>query len=171
MTIRLFYDRWPQYERRLVDSLRDLAPEQLALRAAPEQWPIWAIAGHVAGSRVYWLCHILGEPGAAATPFAERDADGWEDDLDRPRSAREVVDALEATFTIIDAALDRWTPEMMADTVDRSYGDVRQAHSRTSILQRLLTHEAYHGGEIAIALGSHHLDPTYIWRPDDPLRS
>ena len=50
MTIRLFYDRWPQYERRLVDSLRDLTPEQLALRAAPEHWPIWAIAGHVAGA-------------------------------------------------------------------------------------------------------------------------
>ena len=70
-----------------------------------------------------------------------------------------------------DAALDRWTPEMMADRVERSYGEVRQVHSRTSILQRLLTHEAYHGGELAIALGSHHLDPTYIWRADDPLNS
>ena len=52
MTIRLFYDRWPQYERRLVDSIRDLAPEELALRAAPEHWPVWAIASHVAGTRV-----------------------------------------------------------------------------------------------------------------------
>jgi hypothetical protein len=50
-----------------------------------------------------------------------------------------------------DAALDRWTPEMMADRVERSYGEVRQVHSRTSILQRLLTNEAYHGGELAIA--------------------
>ena len=84
MTIRLFYDRWPQYERRLVESIRDLTPEQLELRAAPEHWPVWAIASHVAGTRVYWLCHILGEPGAETTPFADPDADGWEDDLDRP---------------------------------------------------------------------------------------
>ena len=33
MTIRLFYDRWPQYERRLVESIRDLTPEQLAATA------------------------------------------------------------------------------------------------------------------------------------------
>ena len=60
---------------------------------------------------------------------------------------------------------------MLSDTVERSFGAVRQVHSRTSILQRLMTHEAYHGGELAIALGSNHLDPTYIWRADDPLRS
>ena len=60
---------------------------------------------------------------------------------------------------------------MMSDTVERSYRDVRQIHSRTSILQRLLTHDAYHGGELAIASGSHDLDPTYIWRADDPLHS
>jgi uncharacterized damage-inducible protein DinB len=171
VTIRLFYDRWPQYERRLVESIRDLTPGQLALRAAPEHWPVWAIASHVAGTRVYWLCHVLGEPGAETTPFGDPDGLGWEDDLDHPRSAAELVGALDATFAIIDSALDRWTPQMMHDTIERSYGDVRQIHSRTSILQRLLTHEAYHGGELAIALGSHHLDPTYIWRADDPLQS
>jgi len=76
MTIRLFYDRWPQYERRLVESIRDLTPDQLALRAAPEHWPVWAIASHVAGTRVYWLCDVLGEPGAATTPFADPNGGG-----------------------------------------------------------------------------------------------
>ena len=73
MTIRLFYDRWPQYERRLVDSIRDLTSEQLALRAAPEHWPVWAIASHVAGTRVYWLCDVLGEPGAGPDGITEID--------------------------------------------------------------------------------------------------
>jgi len=171
MTIRLFYDRWPQYERRLVESIRELTSEQLALRAAPDHWPIWAIASHLAGSRVYWLCHVMGEPGAEATPFADPESDGWEDDLEHARSAHEVVEALETTYAIIDGVLDRWTPEMMDDPFERSYADVRQVHSRTSILQRLLTHDAYHAGEIAIALGSHGLEPTYIWRAYDPLRS
>ena len=163
MSIRLFYDRWPQYNRRLVETIRGLSDEQLALRAQPGHWPVWAIAGHLAGSRVYWLCHVLGEPGAATTPFADSD-EGWEDDLEHPRSAAELVTALESTYAIIDGVLDRWTPDDLAVEFERWYGDERQLHSRTSVLQRVLTHEAYHDGEIAVALGAGHLDPVYIWR-------
>ncbi len=165
MSIRLYYDRWPQYNRRLVETLRGLDAEQLSLRAQPEHWPVWAIAGHLAGSRVYWLCHILGEPGADATPFAHPDDEGWEDDLDHPRTAAELVDALESSFAVIDGILDRWTAEDLSVEFERWYGDERQVHTRTSVLQRVLTHEAYHDGEIALALGAHHLDPVYIWRP------
>ena len=42
MSIRLFYDRWPQYNRRLVETIRPLDAEALALRAQPEHWPVWA---------------------------------------------------------------------------------------------------------------------------------
>jgi uncharacterized damage-inducible protein DinB len=166
MSIRLFYDRWPQYNRRLVETIRSLDTEQLALRAQPEHWPVWAIAGHLAGTRVYWLCHVLGEPGAGSTPFAGPYGEGWEDDLDHPRTADELVGALESTFAIIDGVLDRWTPENLSAEFERWYGDQRQVHTRTSVLQRLLTHEGYHDGEIALALGANHLDPVYIWRPD-----
>jgi hypothetical protein len=34
---------------------------------------------------------------------------GWEDDETRPRSAPEIVDALEQTWTMIDECLRRWT--------------------------------------------------------------
>ena len=166
MSIRLFYDRWPQYNKRLVETIRPLSAEQLALRAQPEHWPVWAIVGHLAGTRVYWLCTVLGEPGGEATPFTDPSGDGWEDHLEQPRSAAELVGALESTFAIIDGVLDRWTPEMLATEFERWYGDQRQVHSRTSVLQRVLTHEAYHDGEVALALGAHHLDPVYIWRPD-----
>ena len=56
-------------------------------------------------------------------------------------------------------------------SVERSYGGLRQVHSRASILQRLLTHDAYHDGEIAVAMGSHDVEPVYIWRAYDPLKS
>jgi uncharacterized damage-inducible protein DinB len=166
MSIRLFYDRWPQYNRRLVETIRPLGADALALRAQPEHWPVWAIVGHIAATRVYWLCTILDEPGAAATPFTDPSGDGWEDDLEHPRTAAELVGALESTFAVVDGVLDRWTPEMLDVEFERWYGDLRQLHSRTSVLQRLLTHEAYHDGELALALGAHHLDPVYIWRPD-----
>ena len=164
MSIRPFYDRWPQYNRRLVEVVRDLTDEQLALRAADDQWPIWAILGHLASVRVYWLCNILGEPGADRTPFSDLDADGWEDDLAHPRTAAELVEALESTFGVVDGVLDRWTPEMLGVEFERRYRDERQVHTRTSVLQRLLTHDAYHDGEIAQTLGVHGIEPPYIWR-------
>ena len=165
MTIRAFYDRWPQYERRLRETIAPLTDEQLAFRAAPDHWPIWAIVCHLAGSRVYWLCTIAGEPGAESTPWPKADGEGWEDDMTRPRSAAELVEALESTFAIIDRVLDTWDPDDLNGTFERTFAGVVQVHSRASILQRILTHEAYHDGEVAIALGSNGLDPVYIWRP------
>jgi uncharacterized damage-inducible protein DinB len=171
MTVRAFYDRWPQYNQRLVETIAPLADEQLALRPSPDHWPVWALVGHLAGTRVYWLCAVAGESGHEATPWPDLPEEGWEDDLTHPRSAAELVGALKTTFAIIDRVLDDWTPDMLVTTVERSYGDVRQVHSRGSILQRMLTHDAYHDGEISVALGSHDIEPVYIWRPDDPLRS
>jgi len=166
MSIRLFYDRWPQYNRRLTEIVGAMTDEQLAIRPAPELMPIWATVGHTAGTRVYWLCAILGEPGADATPFDPTNDVGWEDDLDHPRSAEELVTALDTTWAIIDRLLDRWTPEMLGEEVERVYGDRRQVHSRASILQRLLTHEAYHCGELSQTLGIAGLPQIDLWRPD-----
>jgi uncharacterized damage-inducible protein DinB len=166
MSIRLFYDRWPQYNQRLTEIVGAMTDDQLAIRPAPERWPIWATVGHTAGARVYWLCAVLGEPGAEATPFDPTSDLGWEDDLDQPRNAAELVMALDTTWAIIDRSLDRWTPEMLGEEVERVYADQRQVHSRASILQRLLTHEAYHCGELSETLGSHGLRQIDLWRPD-----
>jgi uncharacterized damage-inducible protein DinB len=166
MSIRAFYDRWPQYNRRLAEAIATLTPEQLALRPSAEHWPVWALVGHLAGARVYWLCHVVGEPGAETTPFMDPES-GWEDDPDQPRSADELVAALEATYAVIDGVLDRWTPGDLPREIERRHGGQVQVHTRTSILQRLLTHEAYHVGEIAQILGSNGLEAPYIWRPYD----
>ena len=167
MPIRPFYDRWPQYNRRLTEIVGAMSDEQLAIRPAPDLWPIWATVGHTAGGRVYWLCDVLGEPGAETTPFIDTpDGDGWEDDLDHPRGADELVLALDTTWAIIDRCLDQWTPAMLEETFERFYGDQRQVHSRASIVQRLLTHEAYHCGELSQTLGIHGLAQIDLWRSD-----
>ena len=165
MSIRLFYGMWPQYDRRLREVIGAMTDEQLAIQPSPERWPIWATVGHTAGTRVYWLCTILGEPGAEATPFVGTD-EGWEDDLDHSRSAGELVHALETTWRIIDGCLDRWKPAMLEERVERMYGEERQVHSRASILQRLFSHEAYHAGELSQTLGIADLPQTDLWRPD-----
>jgi uncharacterized damage-inducible protein DinB len=167
MSIRPFYDRWAQYNRRLTEVVGAMTPEQLAIRPTSDGPPIWATVGHTAGARVYWLCGVFGEPGAEATPFSDPMVPvGWEDDLDHPRSAAELVWALDSTWTVIDGVLDRWTPGSLSQTVERTYDDQRQVHSRGSVLQRLLTHEAYHCGELSQTLGIHRLPQIDLWRPD-----
>jgi uncharacterized damage-inducible protein DinB len=166
MSIRRFYDRWPQYNRRLTEVVGAMTGEQLAIRPGPDVDPIWATVGHTAGARTYWLCTVLGEPGAETTPWPNSNVEGWEDDLSRPRTAAELVMALETTWAIIDGILDRWTPDMLDETVERRSGDAIQVHSRASIVQRLLTHEAYHCGELSQTLGIHGLPQIDLWRPD-----
>lgn len=165
-TVRPFYDRWPQYNRRLRDVIARMPDEQLAIRPSPDRWPIWATVGHTAGGRVYWLCFVLGEPGAETTPFDPSWEFGWEDDLDRPRRAAELVDALDSTFRIVEGCLDRWTPEMLADEVERTYAGTRQVHTRGSILQRMFSHDAYHCGELSQTLGIAGLPQIDLWAPD-----
>ena len=121
----------------------------------------------MAGTRVYWLCAVLGEAGAGTTPFPDPlNAIGWEDDLDHPRSAAELVSAMTTTWGVIDACLERWTPDMLGERFLRDMPAARQHHSRAQILLRLLTHEAYHAGEISQTLGIRGLQPIYPWRPD-----
>jgi uncharacterized damage-inducible protein DinB len=164
MSIRLFFDQWPTYNERIVEIVREMTPEQLAIRPAPSRWPIWATVGHTAGTRVYWLCGFLGEPGAETTPLPEAITGyGWEDHEDHPRGAGELVTALETTWHLIDRCLDQWTPEMMEERFSRDMGDHLQWHTRTSVLQRMFSHDAYHCGELSQTLGIENLPQIDLW--------
>lgn len=154
---------WPQYNDRLVGAIRDLSQQDLALTpAGVEDWPIWATVAHTAGGRVYWLCAVLGEPGFENTPFTSAE-EGWEDDPDHPRSAAELVEALETSFTIVESCLDRWTPESLGEEIVREFAGTQQIHTRSSVIQRLLTHEAYHCGQLSELLGIHGLPQIELW--------
>ena len=124
---------------------------------------------HTAAVRPYWLCHIFKEPGAERTPFNDPGGDGWEDDLTHPREAGELVSALQSTWTIVEDCLDRWTPAMLQDEFHREINGQVQLHTRQSVLMRLLTHDAYHCGEIAQTLGMHGLQEVDIWTGRVPL--
>jgi len=167
MSIRLFYDRWPPYNHRLAEVVGAMTDEQLAIRPASKRWPICATVGHTVGARVYWLCGFFGAPGAETTPWPDPINDlGWEDDLDHPRSPAELVAAIDSTWAIVDGCLDRRTPEMLGETVVRVYGDQPQVYSRSSVLQRMLTHDAYHCGEPSETLGIAGLPQIDLGRPD-----
>ena len=168
-SLRPFYADWAGYNRRTIEGLRTLSDDDLALLVLSvrdgggEPWPVWAVAGHTAAMRVFWLCDVFGEPGAELTPF-EGDTPGWEDDLAHPRTAAEIAGAFESTWAIVAGCLDRWTPAMLGDEIRRDEaGRPSEVHTRQSILLRLLSHEAYHLGEINLALGSNGREPINPW--------
>jgi uncharacterized damage-inducible protein DinB len=161
-TIAPLYLGWDLINERLIGALRGLTPEQLALSVVPT-WPIWASASHLAGTRVYWLCHVFKEPGAETTPFTDPDK-GWEDDPAHPRGSDELVHALESSWKIVRRTLDTWTPDSLGQEARRVVGGATQIHTRQSVLYRMVTHDAYHTSEISLTLGSHGLGAIDIWR-------
>ena len=170
MSVTRFYADWPDYNRRITAAVRAMSPEDLALTVpGSNHWPIWAVVGHMAGTRSYWLCEIAGEPGRETTPFTDPSGMGWEDDLEHPRGAAELVAALDATFAIVAATLERWTPEMLDERILREGARGRQSHSRQSILLRMINHDAYHVGEIGLALSTNGRDPIDLWPAEDWL--
>ncbi len=172
MAIEACYGDWRLYNELVVEALGRMSDGELALRAettsdpsSSTHWPIWAIAGHTAGTRVYWLCDVMGVPGAERTPFVDAATSGWEDDLDHPRSADELVTAWTATWSIVEEALSGWTPAMLDEVVGRSRGAASEHFTRRSLLLRLITHEAYHVGEIALIQGIHGRPQIDLWPP------
>src|SRR6185369_4319924 len=108
LTIRPAFSKWPDYNARFRDAVGGLTPDQLELRPRPDAWPLWAIAGHAACQRVFWLCDFAGEPGAETTPFPNAgDNCPGDDDLEHVLSPTALVEALESTFRIVEGCLDR----------------------------------------------------------------
>jgi uncharacterized damage-inducible protein DinB len=175
MTIESFYGDWRLYNDLIVEALRGMSADELALRAAPEEdvpanldssmsWPIWAIAGHTASTRVYWFCNFLGLPGWETTPFWGVE-DGWEDHLDQPRSSEELVAAWTTTWAIVEGVLRTWTPEMLDEPMSPE-GEKAAAHlTRRSLIHRMMFHEAFHAGEIAVIQGIHGRPQIDLWPP------
>ena len=54
---------WHTYQSMLVQAIRPLSQEQLALRAAPHMRSVQDIARHVIGARARWFYLLMGEGG------------------------------------------------------------------------------------------------------------
>ena len=158
-----FYEGWAKHQRLVLDAVRGLTGEQLDLRDAPQQWAVWQLASHVAGSRAYWFHDILGEGDASVrdlfrierptVPGVSVDEAGWEDDEGHPRTAAELVEGLERTWGLVDDCLRRWTPQDLELRFERG----GRTHHRGWIVWHVLEHDIHHGGEISQILGSHEL--------------
>lgn len=158
------FDGWSRIQDRLVGRLPKLRQEELQLRASPDGWPVWAMISHLAATRVHWLCGVCREPGAETTPF-DPFGEGWEDRLDVPRSSGELVVGLESSWRIVESCLERWSVDMLGETFPRERAGTMQQHSRSSVLTRLVMHDAFHTGEVSLVLGMHGLASLDPWSP------
>jgi uncharacterized damage-inducible protein DinB len=164
LTIRPAYSKWPDYNRRLRDVVAGLTEQQLARRPSPERWPLWATVGHLACQRVFWLCDFAGEPGADTTPFTNAGYDcPGDDDLEHVLSADQLAAALDSTFRIVEAALERWTLEMLDEEIRRPEWDASWVHTRGSVIQRVFSHDVYHVAELNETLGVAGLPLVDLW--------
>ncbi len=164
LSIRPAYNRWTTYNERLRNVVAALTAEQLALRPAPERWPLWATVGHLACQRVFWLCDFAGEPGAETTPFtnAAYNCPG-DDDLEHELDARALAGALDSTFRIVESCLDSWTLGMLDEEIRRpDFGD-DWAHLRGAVIQRVFSHDVYHSAEVNEILGRSGLPQIDLW--------
>ena len=164
MTIRPAYSSWPAYNRRLCETIAGLTDEQLAIRPSDDRWPLWATVGHTACQRVFWLCDFAGEPGADTTPFTDAGHNcPGDDDLEHVLGAGALVEALDASFRIVEACLDRWTLDMLSEVLRRDDWDETWVHTRGAVIQRVFSHDVYHCAEVNEALSAAGVAQIDLW--------
>lgn len=155
--LKPFLDGWADQQRKLLDTLRPLTPEQMQLRPAPTEWAIWQLASNMAGGRLYWLCFILKQHDLGIP----HDWCGWEDDQTRQPTADDLVGALTRTRQVVDACLDHWTPrDLTTDVTTKDWWGNQITITPAWALNRLLAHDYHHGSEIATICRIHGLPTT-----------
>jgi uncharacterized damage-inducible protein DinB len=156
LPIAPFYAGWGIYQQKLVTAITPLTAEHLELRVAPHQWSVSILLRHIIGARVGWFHEWMGE---GTENDALRKYAGWDDDMDAHPSASELVQGMEATWQMIDTALQRWTTADMAQLFQSPWNPARPQRTRQYIIWHVLEHDIHHGGEVSLILGAHGLAP------------
>src|SRR4051794_14077235 len=164
VTIRPAYSSWPTINARLREVVRGLTADQLAIQPSDPRWPLWATIGHAACQRVFWLCDFAGEPGAETTPFPNAGSDcPGDDDLEHVLDAGQLVEALDASFRIVEHCLDTWTVESLGEELRRPEWNASWVHLRGAVIQRVFSHDVYHVAEVNESLGRAGLPQVDLW--------
>jgi len=150
------YQGWHDYQKILTKAIAPLSAEQLSLRASSDLRSVGEIAAHVIGVRARWFRSIpgiylqLGDFGDDFKAFG-----GWDSKSATVRNVGELVTGLEVTWTGMQQAISRWTPQDWEQTWPGDDDDEPEAITRAWVLWHLIEHDIYHGGQISITLQAH----------------
>jgi len=145
------FQGWHDYQSLIINTLRPLSAEQLALRSAPGLRPVGMLATHMIGARARWFYLGFAEGGADFKALGNWDRHGR-----RARTAAELVTGLELTWDGMQSAIARWTPKQWAETFPGEEGEP-EIITRQWVIWHLIEHDLHHGGEISLTLGAHGL--------------
>jgi uncharacterized damage-inducible protein DinB len=149
-TLAPFYKGWDTYNDYLVDITGKLSQEQLLLSTSANQRPAWALAVHIAGTRVHWLTRMFGEEHSASRYLLD-----WDEDGEMIFTGPQIAEGMQRSWDLVADVLNRWT----VDTMDRTITTPRgHARSRQWVIWHLIEHDLHHGGELFYTLGMHGID-------------
>lgn len=158
------FSSWSELNLRLHRCVVELNSYQLSWSTGPGRWPLWAVVGHAACQRVFWLCDFAGEPGASTTPFTDA---AWncpgDDDLENPLDGPELGLALTSTFAIVEAALGRWSLGDLSEELGQPSWGEDWVHTRGAVIQRVHMHDVWHAAEVNDILTRHGLPGFDPW--------
>jgi uncharacterized damage-inducible protein DinB len=143
---------WEAYQQLLIDALRLLSADELALRLNHDLRSAGSIAAHIVGARVRWLREVLGEGGEELDRWAHWDREG----APIPSGA-ELAQALEDSWQPLKAGLERWQPRDYAQVITVEEDGQEESMTRGWVVWHLIEHDLHHGGELSFLLGSHGL--------------
>src|SRR5262249_56220625 len=109
-----------------------------------------------------WSIFVRGGGSPTGAPRGQGEGGG-----NPERSPAELAAGLEATGTMIQDALSRWTPADLAKEFQDWYpwedyrGD-EPWYSRQWVLWHIVEHDLHHGGELSLTLGMHGLPAAII---------
>jgi uncharacterized damage-inducible protein DinB len=148
-SLMTLYKGWDDYQVSLVRAVTPLSREQLAWRPAPHQRSVGELVSHIINGRIQWFLYILGEgsAGFASQVAARRPGDAIEE------KPAELVRWLEATWQVIEDALNRWNIADLAQAYPLPYKGKNYALTRQWIIWHVIAHDLHHGGELALMLG------------------
>jgi uncharacterized damage-inducible protein DinB len=149
LSLLTLYNGWDGYQISLARAITPLSREQLTYRPAPHLRTAGEIARHISEGRLSWFHRTFGASSAGA---ANRVA-AWRSEDAVEEQPAELVRGLEATWQMIEDALNRWTVADLAQSYPLSYQGKNYALPRQWILWRIMAHDLHHGGELAVTLG------------------
>ena len=142
------YAGWHEYQSKLIAALAPLTDVQVGLRVEPGLRSIEEIVTHMIGARARWF--QVDDDAEEIGVFAR-----WDSPSMPLRSAKELVEGLEATWRLMQAAIARWTPEQWAQEYPGEEPGDPPVMTRAWILWHLIEHDLHHGGEVSLTLGRH----------------
>ena len=154
--LMMFAREWHTYQTALSAALKPLAPEQLALRAAPDLRSIDELARHIIGARAGWFSWVLDAGDADFKAYERWHRPGT------PKTASELVAGLDATWQVMQQTIARYSLADLQEEITRERGGQTRIFTRGWVIWHVMEHDLHHGGEIAYSLGMHGLQAPDI---------